>query len=133
MKEDNADLLPVRPRSRGLCVDDAAACSLLHSRSHATLSTGGSVDQLLAGLGAGTSIGAKFVRVLPAAVSDVVSVRLNITLSRGSPSIRELSVFASNGLADGLDAEWSRAGYALPVSSWKPEERYIRPWGRAYY
>ena len=76
---------------------------------------------------------AKFVQVLPAAVSDVVSVQLNITpLSRGSPFIRELSVFACNGLAGGLDAEWARAGYALPVSSWKPEERYIRPWGKAY-
>ena len=124
----------MRPRSRRLvCVDDAAACALLHSRSHATLSTGASVVLLLAGLGAGTSIGAKFVRVLPAAVSDVVSARLNITLSRGTPFIRELSVFACNGLADGLDAEWARAGYALPVSSWKPEEHYIRPWGKAYY
>ena len=116
---------------RVLASEDYAATSQQRVRGFtltAALSNGGSVD-LLSG-GAGSSIGAKFISVLPAPVADVVSVTLNVTAARGSPFIRELAVYACDGLAARLDAQWKAQGHPPAAHDWAPKQRYVRPWGR---
>jgi len=79
----------------------------------------------------GSSIGAKFIVVLPSPLDSVVDVTLNVTAIAsqsppGAPFI-QLSAFACHALATRLDAEWEAHNFPQPAADWTPLERYVRP------
>jgi hypothetical protein len=66
-------------------------------------------------LASGTSVGHKFIKVLPAPVT-VAQVTLNVTMlhplaQTGAPFIPNFSIFSCSAFAEEADAAWARAGF----------------------
>ncbi len=102
----------------------------------AQLADGSTVDLLArAGAAAGSSIGSRFILVLPAPLAGVVSVSLNVTATAalapaGAPFIASLAARSCDALARSLDAAWADAAWPAPPAGWQPAQAYARGWAR---
>lgn len=92
--------------------------------------TDGSIVSIMAN---GSSIGSKFIVVLPAPLNDVAFLTLEITglaagAPTGAPFIALFAAYSCNRLAERLDAEWELHGFHQPHPEWAPEANYKRLW-----